>query len=194
MQLIWLHASCCLTRPGSLTHSFLLPARGLRKEKKWKNKKWWSEKVYSGRMAWGGYGIWKEWREWENQRWSRGLRGGDDLLGCVCSQSPPLWHNRTMYSKGFKYLYPDLMFLATHTHIYTRAWKGWMLNCLPWITEVSSPPFYFLPLWFFSCTPLVVSVQVSRSVSSVQCSRAPNKDGWGQQDCVAVQHPPWQSL
>lgn len=94
----------------------------------------------------GGDGIWKEWREWENQRWSRGLRGGDDLLGCVCSQSPPLWHNRTMYSKGFKYLYPDLMFLATHTHVYTRAWKGWMLNCLPWITEVSSPTFLFSPL------------------------------------------------
>lgn len=69
----------------------------------------------------------KQWRKWENQRWAGGFR---EVMICLaaCAQPPPQWQNRTMYSKGFKYLFSDLMFL--HTQIQLRAWKERKLHCL----------------------------------------------------------------
>lgn len=38
------------------------------------------------------------------QRWARGFR---EVMICLaaCAHPPPCWHNRTMYSRSFKYLY-----------------------------------------------------------------------------------------
>lgn len=67
----WLHASCCLTRPGLLTHSFLLPPQGWRKRKnkgKGNGERWRSGGVGMRKMEEGG-------RNRENGKTRGGLEG-----------------------------------------------------------------------------------------------------------------------
>lgn len=103
----WLRASCCLTHPGSLTHSFFLRAQGWRKggigERKWRVEGW-NEKM-------GGRGLGEREKGMDRMGKEVGLGFRKVICLAACAQPPPQWHNRTMYCKCFKYLYCDLMFL-----------------------------------------------------------------------------------
>lgn len=113
----WLTACQLLFNTSRLTYSLIPPPCSRLEKGKNEGKK--MERWWSGGLEWERWrrrgGGRKELREWENQRWAWGFR---EVMICLaaCAQPPPQWHNRTMYSKGFKYLYSDLMFLYTHTH------------------------------------------------------------------------------
>lgn len=166
----WLTACQLLFNTSRLTCSPRPPPCSRLEKGKNKGRK--MERWWSGGLEWERWrkegGREGEWREWGGeQRWAWGFM---EVMICLvaCAHPPPQWHNRTMYSKGFKYLYSDLMFLHTHTHtqvrarmqIQLKAWKEQKWNSLTSITIDFFPVFHPFPCVHFSFTPWVVSAVV----------------------------------